>query len=330
MRRVDKRNHFDCFAAISCLMFASVAAAEESSEPAWHKGVSAENRQRASELFQEGKKLNEQLLLGEARDKYMKALSYWEHPQLRFYLARVQKRIGLPLIAYENLKKSLDWGPEALDPEQNAEALELLRELEQKELGSITIKCSDDDVDVLLDGRGWFWSPNVGHRMLLPGEHVVTAIKKGHYMLVKPMSVVAGKAISGVVHLSVDGMQTRRRWAIWKPWGVLGAGVVIAAIGGGLRSSAEADYDETNANLSAACGKNCLPDSTDPYASGRMKNEFAVGAMVVGGLGVLGGAGMLLLNLPQPYRANDESDVRIEIAPIVSSTMAGISTRLLF
>ncbi len=330
MQRRNNRILLSCFAACAVLMVAPVTAAEESSEPAWHKGVSADNKERASKLFKEGKERNEQLLLGEARDKYEEALTYWEHPQLRFYLARVQKRIGLPLIAYENLKKSLDWGAGALDPEQNTEALELVRELEQKELGRITITCVDDDVDVLLDGRGWFLSPNTGHRMLLPGDHVVTAMKKGHYTLVKPMTIVAGKEIAGVVHLSVDGMQTKRRWARWTPWGVLGAGVALSAIGVGLRSVAEADYEETNRRLTATCGSSCSPDTMDPYGSGRIKNGVAMGTIVMGGLGVLGGAGMMLLNLPQTYRVKDESDVRIEVTPIVSSTVAGISTRFVF
>ncbi len=330
MQRFDFRNLLGCILVSSTLTLSPVALAQESTELAWHQGVSAENKQKALELFQEGKKLNEQLLLGDARDRYEKALSYWEHPQLRFYLARVQKRIGLPLIAHENLKKSLAWGAGALEPEQATEAQALLRELEQKDLGAITITCADTNVDVLLDGRGWFWSPNTGHRMLLPGDHVVTAMKNGHHTLVKPISVVAGKAIAGVVHLSVDSMQTKRRWAIWKPWGVVGAGVAIAAIGVGLRSAAKADYDETNTRLNAACGSSCSPDTTDPYGSGRMKNGFAMGALVVGGVGFLGGAAMLLLNLPQPYRSNDESEVQIEVTPIVSSTTAGLTTRMVF
>lgn len=330
MQRFDHRNLLCCVLAASGLLLSPVALAQGSTEPAWHQGVSAENKQKALELFQEGKKLNEQLLLGEALDTYEKALSYWEHPQLRFYLARVQKRIGLPLVAHENLKKSLAWGPGALDPEQATEAQALIRELEQKELGAIAITCEDNDVNVLLDGKAWHWRPNAAHRMLLPGDHVVTALKKGHYTLVKSISVVAGKEIAGVVHLSADSMQTKRRWAIWKPWGVIGAGAAIAAIGVGLRSAAKADYDETNTRLSATCGPSCSPDTTDPYGSGRMKNGFAMGALVVGGVGFLGGAAMLLLNLPQPYRTNDESDVRLEVTPIVSSTMAGISMRFAF
>lgn len=90
---------------LACMVL-SVVHAEESPQPAWHQGVSEQAKEKALALFLEGKQYNEQLLLGEARDKYEEALKLWEHPQLRFYLARVHKRMGFPLLAHESLKKT--------------------------------------------------------------------------------------------------------------------------------------------------------------------------------------------------------------------------------
>ncbi|HLM71712.1 MAG TPA: hypothetical protein VK459_03440, partial [Polyangiaceae bacterium] len=98
-------------------------------QPPWYQGVSEERRQKAKALFQEARELHRALLLGEARDKYEKALKHWEHPQLRLYLGRVLMRIGLPLLAYESLQKAMEWGPGALEPNEEKEALETLREL---------------------------------------------------------------------------------------------------------------------------------------------------------------------------------------------------------
>jgi hypothetical protein len=294
----------------------------------WNKGVSEEQREKAFELFQEGIALNKQFLLDEARGKYEEALLSWEHPRIRFYLARLYKRTGLPLLAYENLKKAIAWGPGALDREEKDEADTMLHDLEGKELGAISMRCDEKDAEVLLDGKAWGSDVK---RLVLPGEHVVTAKKAGYYTTVKSIAVSPGKEVSGVIHLSVDGTYAKRRWAAWKPWVMLGAGAGLAGMGGGFLALARKNANETTQLLIANCSSgSCDPDTTGPYNGAQIENAFGIGALVVGGAGLLGGAGMLLLNLPQSVRTQDESDVKVEVAPLVSSTIAGISMRVVF
>ncbi len=304
-----------------------MAYAQDPPEPAWHQGVSAEDKQKAIELFLEGKKFNEELLLGQAVDKYEEALKHWEQAQLRFYLARVQKRMGLPLAAHENLKKALSWGHRALEPDEKQEALDLLQELELKELGRVAVRCDEEGAEVLLDGKAWGAE---GTRLVLPGEHVVTAKKAGYYTTVKPIAVSAGKEVSGVIHLSIDTTLTKRRWIAWKPWSILGAGAAFGAVGGVLMAIARTNAAETTRTFNAQCAGSCSPNTTGPYEGAQVQNGLGIAALAVGGVGMLGGAGMVLLNLPQSYRTQDESDVKVEVAPMVSASIVGLSTRVVF
>lgn len=293
----------------------------------WHKGVSEKQKEKAMDLFQEGIALNKQFRLDEAQGKYEEALLSWEHPRIRFYLARLYKRTGLPFLAYENLKKAMAWGPNALDPEEKDEGGTLLRDLEQKELGAISMRCDEKDAELLLDGKVWGVEAK---RWVLPGEHVVTAKKAGYYTTVKSIAVSPGKEVSGVIHLSVDTTLTKRRWAAWKPWVMLGAGAGLAGMGGGFLALARTNADEKTQELIKQCAGSCPPDTSGPYDGAQIENGFGIGALVVGGAGLLGGAGMILLNLPQSYRTQDESDVKVEVMPMASTTVAGISMRVVF
>lgn len=296
----------------------------------WYQGVSEERQQKAKALFQEARELHRALLLGEARDKYEEALKHWEHPQLRLYLGRVLMRIGLPLLAYESLKRAMRWGPGALDAEEEKEALEALRELEQKHLGAITIRCDEPGVAMLLDGKPLFTAPGVRRRMLIPGDHVVAARKKGFHGTVKTVTVSAGKQVSAVIHLSVDAVMSERRWAAWKPWAVIGAGAALGAVGGGLLALASSDYEATVQDLQKSCASRCAPDTSGAYSRSQWENGLAIGSLVVGGAALLAGAGMVILNLPQSYRLKDESDVKVDVVPLASASSAGLSTRFSF
>jgi tetratricopeptide (TPR) repeat protein len=301
-----------------------------SAEPPWYQGVSEERRQKAKALFQEARELHRALILGEARDKYEEALKYWEHPQLRLYLGRALMRIGLPLLAYESLQRVMKWGPGALDPEEEKEALGALRELEQKHLGVISIRCDEPGAEVLLDGSLLFKGAGEGRRMILPGDHVISARKKGSYATVRSVAVTAGKKATVVIHLSVDTTLSQRRWAAWKPWALVGTGAALGALGGGLLALSSSDYDRTVEGLRQKCALTCPPDTSGAYSRIQVENGLAIGSLVVGGAALLGGSAMVILNLPQPYRTKDESDVKVDVVPLLSASSAGLSTRVSF
>jgi tetratricopeptide (TPR) repeat protein len=315
---------------LSGLRVAPAQAQTQPSPPPWHQGVSEERQQKAQALFQEGRELYRALMLADARAKYEEALTYWEQPELRLYLGRVLMRIGLPLLAYENLQKALKGGPGALDPEDDKEARAEMQNLVQQDLAAIKIRCDEPGAAVMLDGKPWFVGPGEGRRMVLPGEHVVTAKKVGYYRVVKPVVVVAGKEGSGVIQLSVDATISRRLWPAWRPWAVVGAGAAVGLLGAGLQALASKDFEEADDKFRGACRTTCPPASASEYNRGQWENGFAIGSFIVGGATLVAGSVMVLLNRPQSYRTEDQGNVKVEVLPVVSAHAAGLSARLSF
>ncbi|AUX22471.1 uncharacterized protein SOCEGT47_029740 [Sorangium cellulosum] len=232
--------------------------------PPWHQGVSEERKQRAQALFTEARELHRGMMLAEARTKYEEALAAWEHPELRLYLGRVLKSIGLPLLAYENLRLSLRWGPGSLDPERELEARAALRALVTQDLAAIEIRCDEPGAAVRIDGKPWFVGPGTARRMVTPGEHVVMARKDGYFTVVEPLLVLAGKEASGQLALSVDTLIVQRRWPAWIPWATLGAGAALGLVGGGLMWHARAEHGGTNDEYGDRCGQSCTMFPDDP------------------------------------------------------------------
>lgn len=302
----------------------------EGPERPWGRGVPEERRQKAEQLFQEGRALHRSLLLGEARAKYEEALAHWEQPELRLYLGRVLMRIGLPLLAYENLQKALQWGPGALDPEVEQEARAAMRELLHKELAVVEMRCDEPGAAIVLDGKPWFVGPGAQRRLVVPGEHIVTAKKTGYYLVVKPVVVLAGKQASGAIQLSADKTITERRWSAWVPWAAVGAGAAAGLLGAGLSWQAGTHHDEAEQKMRGACSRTCPPSSGGEYDQGLLENRVAIGSFIAGGAALITGAVLVYVNTPRSYRTEDRGDVKIELAPVVSDSVAGLTARVSF
>ncbi|WP_437941067.1 tetratricopeptide repeat protein [Sorangium sp. So ce341] len=297
----------------------------------WHQGVSEERKHKAEQLFQEGRELHRSLMLGDAREKYEEALRYWEHPELRLYLGRVLMRIGLPLLAYENLEQALQWGAGSLSPPAEAEARAAMRELMQQELAVIQIRCDEPGAKVHLDGNPWFACPGVERRLVTPGEHVVTGNKAGFYLVVKPVVVLAGKRASGTIRLSEDATVTERRWqAAWAPWAVVGAGAALGLLGGGLVWRANVLHDDAQRQLQRDCGPSCPTNDGGAYDQSLLENRVAIGSFIAGGAALIAGGVLVYMNTPRTYRTEDRGEIKVELAPAVSASAAGLSTRISF
>ncbi|MGK3983322.1 hypothetical protein WME99_09795 [Sorangium sp. So ce136] len=294
----------------------------------WHEGVSAERKRRAIELFAQARELHRQMMLGEARAKYEEALAQWEHPDLRFYLGRVLKTMGLPLLAHESLRLSMRWGPGSLEPEDYAEARALMQELVARELAVMELRCDEPGAAVLLDGKPWFVGPGVAERFLMPGEHVITVKKEEYTPLTATVVTYAGARASRV--LSVDRIVTERPWAAWVPWSVIGAGAGLGVAGGVLRWQAGEHMDEAEQQFEASCGLRCGPGRSGEYSRSRTESHVAVGLFIAAGATLATGAALVYLNRPRSYRVDDQSGVKIEMAPGASDAEVGLSARLFF
>ncbi|WP_437661228.1 hypothetical protein [Sorangium sp. So ce1182] len=270
------------------------------------------------------------MMLAEARAKYAEALASWEQPQLRFYLGRLLKTIGLPLLAYDSLRKSLQWGPGSLEPDEEQEARAALRALVEQDLAAVEIRCEEPGAAVLLDGVRWFVGPGTARRMVTPGEHVFVATKRGYFTVVKHIAVFAGKEASGQLALSADTVITRQRWPAWIPWVTVGAGAVLGVVGGGLMWHAGARRADADADFRRECRLECQAQDRYDYGGSVLENRLAIGALIAGGATAITGTALLFMNRPETYRAEDRGGVKIEVRPAASIDAAGLSARLVF
>jgi hypothetical protein len=278
-------------------------------------------------LFKEARRFHRRMMFAEARAKYEEALISWEHPDLRLYLARVLRSIGLPVLAYDNLRLSLRWGPGSLDADKEQEARATMRALVEKELAAIEIRCDEPGATVLLDGTLWFIGPGTQRRMVTPGEHVITARKDGYFTVAKPVVMLAGREASGQLVLSPETIITAPRWPAWLPWATVGAGVAVAAAGSALMWDANNRYELTHLRNEIACGPSCAPSGDFQYDASINEGLLAAGTLLVGGATALTGVVMLFMNGPQSYRNEERGDVKIEIRPAASPDAAMVTVR---
>ncbi|WP_437593635.1 hypothetical protein [Sorangium sp. So ce1000] len=297
------------------------------SPPPWYQGVSEDRKQTAQALFEEARRLHRRMMFAEARAKYEEALAFWEHPELRLYLARVLRSIGLPVLAYENLRLSLRWGPGSLDADKEEEARSTLQALAERELATIQIRCDEPGATVLMDGKTWFVGPGAERRMVTPGEHVITARKDGYATVVKPVVVLAGKEASGQLALNAYPVVTTQRWPVWIPWATVGAGVAITVLGGTMMGQADTNHREAQRRYEESCGRTCAPFRRDPYEASVVESRLAAGTLITGAAMAVTGTVMLLVNTPPSYRTKDHSGVRIELRPTASPDAAMMRVR---
>lgn len=284
----------------------------------------------ARALFEEARNFHRRMMFAEARAKYEEALALWEHPELRLYLGRVLRSIGLPVLAYDNLRLSLRWGPGSLDAEKEQEARATLRALLEEELAAIEIRCDEPGATVLMDGKPWFVGPGARRQMVTPGEHVLTARKDGYFTVAKPIFMVAGKEASGQLVLSADTVVARQRWPAWLPWATLGAGAAIAVMGGRLMWQADDLHGYAQERSVRECGRSCPPSPNFQYDASVNESWLAAGTLLAGGATVITATAMLFTNRPQIYRTEDRGGVKVEIRPAAAPDAAMVSTWLAF
>lgn len=300
--------------------------------PPWYQGVAAADRQAAESLFEEGLSLHRQLLRDRAAGKYEQALERWEHPHMRFNLARLWTDMGQYLRAYDNLERVLAWGLPAFDEGFREDIRTLERTLLEQHLARVHIQCDEPGAEVALDGKPRFVAPGSADVVVRPGEHVVTARKTGFFPVVQAVTVTAGNRGRVTLQMSVDGLVHTRRWQPWKPWMVLGAGLASSLIGAGLEWQAARDFDRAAEvfDQEQCAGRPCLPQPPGLYRRAVWEERVAVVSMIAGGLAMATGLTLVILNRSRASRTRDRQGTRLHIEPIFTREGAGLSTRFRF
>jgi hypothetical protein len=305
----------------------------------WSEGISPDAQSRALEIYNQGNALFGENQFNAALQKYREALTFWDHPRIRYNIAICLTELDQPVEALDNLEKALRFGAAPFDAQTYTQAQRDLKSL-HRQVAELEVSCTEAGAEVTLDGRPLFTAPGKKQVRLVPGPHALVATKQGFVTASRSLVLVPGKvdveAITLVPLRPVVVMQ--RRWAAWKPWAVVGAGAAVGLIGVPLRLRSTSDIDNYNAYVNSECPGGCPtaelpPGIRDLPGRARTENAIAIGLMTAGGAALITGAVLVILNLPRQETLDDGDPARarnLKLAPMAVSGGGGISAAVAF
>jgi hypothetical protein len=306
------------------------AQAETKADRPWADEVPESSQKEALTLFEEGNKLFETSEHAAALAKYRKALESWDHPAIRYNAAVALINLDQPLAANENLELALRFGALPFSADTYQQAL-TYRKLLRGQLAQLKVSCAEPGAEVTLDGAPLFVGPSDASRWVLPGPHQIVARKPGFLTETRSLTLLPGKPASQTVVLQEQRtvpVKTVSRWAVWKPWTVLGAGVLVGLVGLPVWLDAKSNMNAFDAQVGQSCPMGCqssaLPQSAwDAKDRGHAENIIAVSLFSVGGVVAASGLAMLLLN--QPHIVPAETSEHVAAMPLIGPGTIGLS-----
>lgn len=294
----------------------------------WARGVSQAKRSRAEALLGAGNDLFVESRHREALEKYRAALAQWDHPKIRFNIARALINLGRPLQALENIEAALRYGEAGLGTFYQ-DALTYKRSLENQ-VATLEVRCSQPGVSVTVDGRSFLRCPGSRSVRVLPGRHQIVGKKAGFLTLTRDLVATAGapQPVDVRVVTFDDVAVTVRRWDRWKPWAVVGGGALVTGAGILLELQARSTRSDYAKLLADNCSDTpCADDlGRSIFDRARLEHGIAVSAMVLGGAAIVTGVAGVIFNRPRkqlPERDVEPSGPRI--TPAVGARSAGLS-----
>lgn len=319
---------------------ASPPPAQQETGP-WAVGVTEEQKAQAAKGLEAG---NAALLEGNhkvALEHYMAAIEAWDHPAIRFNIVRALIYLERDVEAYDNLELALKYGDAPLEPQIYAEAQNYKKLLRGK-ISEIEVTCSEPNTAVTLDGKSLMTCPGTASRRLAAGPHQLVAKKAAFLTYAREEMLLPGKKQQLTIDMIplTEAAATRRRWASWKPWAVVGGGAVVAGLGGLLQWKAARDFDRYDRRIERRCAdRGCTPEMIDGTLEdvAVLENRVAIGMMTIGGVALAGGLWMLWLNRPTNYTPDEEqrspeagAQPSVVVAPVVAPGGASLELGVRF
>lgn len=311
----------------------------EGDDRPWNQGVPVATRQAARKLFLDGNRLFNIPLFTRAAEKYIAALGKWKHPAFYFNLALAQLNLGQDVEARDNLEQALKYGEEPLGPDQYKEARKQLQEVEHQ-LGRIRVTCSTQGADVTLDGATLFTGPGRYEGWATAKDHEITAKKPNYLPQARRVAVSPGKLQAVDLQLVTlsEAADTGRRWATWKPWAVIGAGVMIATGSGVLHALAannfskyDQQFQQQSCAKSGGCTDGQLPSNLSSQLSrATREQQIAVAGYIASGSAIAAGVVLLYLNRPRLHERESMNELAgtVMVIPTVYPDMLGIQVNV--
>lgn len=317
---------------VLCFVLMSVVTPAFADERPWAQGVSEEQQKLALEIYQQGNTLFVQSNHAEALAKYREALTHWDHPAIRYNAAVVLVNLQQPLAAWENLELALKYGAAALGDDVFQQAT-TYQKLLAAQLSEVELTCDEVGAEVLLDGKQLFVAPGTKTLRVMPGNHQLTANKRGFETFSKVLAPPPGQKLQEtVVLVKLRALTVQKRlWATWKPWTAVASGAAVALIGGGLYGWARSDYGSLRSSIDACTNEHGCTlaevGGEDLERGARMKNIAGNSLMIAGGAVLVTGLVMVFLNQP---RAVEVPRGAVSVVPTIGREGAGVTASVAF
>lgn len=305
----------------AALALHSVAA--QAQKAPWAEGVSDENKAKAKELLEQGNALLVDKKYVEALEQYTAAIGFWDHPAIRFNMARCQIQLGRNLEAYDSIERALTYGAAPHEETVYNEAL-AYQKLLAAQVGQITVSCAQAGVTLTLDGQPFASCPAKQEKRVLAGQHQIVGIKHG--MLPRTVELVVAGAAVRAIDVSLEPLAAaahiEHRWPQYIPWSVFGGGLAVAGVGILVQVIGLGQMKDYDHWVDEKCTGNCQADELPPYIAdlktgAELKSAIGVSLMVTGAAAVAAGAVMLYLN-----RGRTVYPASVEVAPIAGGGAA--------
>jgi len=297
---------------------ANVAHADAADSP-WSRGVTEDQKRAAKQLLEQGNQLMLVSKFKEAVPIYERALASWDHPAIRFNLVKALIGLDKVLEAADNLDKALAYGAAPLEDQVYNEALNYQRLL-KNQIATIELRCDQAGVLLTLDGKQALACPGARDVRTLPGRHVLVGTAPGLLTESRDLTVLGGSRSTESVHL-LGFAESPRRWAVWKPWLVVGVGAGIVATGVVFNVVARSNRDDLHARTEAGCSvRGCDPARYEELGLRALEdrvtayNTISLVALGVGGAAVIAGGVLVALNRAPVLEAR-----RVAVQPTTTS-----------
>lgn len=277
------------------------AAAPASKSTPWSEGVSDTAQKRALQLFQDGNTFFEQSKYTDAVARYEQALTFWDHPNIRFNMAVCLINMRQPLVAWTHLQQALRFGDAPLGKHIHAEATNYVAALEAS-LAELTVTSSQPEVRIMVDGAPVTLTGGKHTMKLLAGKHQLVATRPGYLSESRALDLPAGSPVTEDIALVAgERVSYERRWSWWVPWSAAAGSVVLGIVGTSIYLSARSDIRAYDEDLREACPIGCtaaeIPgELTDRAHAARRNSGIGVGLWVGAGALAITGGTLAVLN----------------------------------
>lgn len=324
-------------AVVALCVAASTASAQVTGDAGkkWAEGVSADDQKIASDLFKEGNALLRDANYNDALVKYQDAVAHWKHPAIYFNMVLALLAVGDAMEIYDALQGAMKYGIDGLGgSKEEYESAQTYLKLVEQQLIHITVKCEEDGAKVFVDGKATADCPGDKEILLKAGEHTFAVSKEGFETTTVDKVYPGGQTetVDLKIYRLSDLTRYKRKFAPWVSYAVIGGGVAIAGVGGLLHASASSDIKSFDAAVEQCGG--CVPSSdlTSKRDGASTKQTIGFVGYGVGAAAVVAGVTLMILNRPQPYRIDAESQEPkgVVVVPVVDRKGVGVAASLHF